>query len=159
MGFAMKKRIYLGHDIPGYQQRLSKTIARYGFPKDLHGHRRRDLDFEAWDRLGYMQPSGAMYWKCYLYAALQTAELDLRDDLHTITILDKRWHFGERLWDFAPGKIKYRVQRSFCGLNYLVMIEFEVFRNVRYLQPRPDRKIERVRDQGRLITPHVQGFM
>jgi hypothetical protein len=99
-----------------------------------------------------------MYWQCYLFAALQAAGIDQRFDLSTITILDKRWHFGERKWDFSPGRIKYRVQQALKGLSYLVMIEFEVFRNVRCLQPLPRNKVKLFRDQGRLIAPHVQGL-
>lgn len=149
----------MGHDIPGYHQRLSKAIARYGFPKGIHGHWRRDPDFQAWDTLGYVQPSGAMYWQCYFYAALQAAGVDHRADLSTITILDKRWHFGERHWDLSPRKIEYQVRRALKGLSYLVMIEFEIYRNVRYLAPPSPGSVARHADHGRLIAPHIQGFI
>jgi len=82
-----------------------------------------------------------MYWQCYLFAALQAAGIDQRPDLSTITILDKRWHFGERHWNFAPGKMVYQVRRALKGLNYLVVIEFEIFRNVRYLGPPPSGSV------------------
>src|SRR5580700_8287921 len=98
-----QKRIYLGYDIPAYHARLCKTIRRYGLPRGAPRAWLRDPDFQAWDYLGYMQPSGAMYWQCYLYAALQAAGIDQRLDLSTITILDQRWHFGERAWNFSPG--------------------------------------------------------
>jgi hypothetical protein len=155
----MSRPIYLGHDIPGYHERLCKAISRFGLPTGAPRAWLRDPDFQAWDQLGYMQPSGAMYWQCYLYAALQAAGIDQRLDLSTITILDQRWHFGERKWNFSPGKIKYRVQESLKGLNYIVMIEFQVFRNVRCLQPLPRNKVKLFRDQGRLIAPHVQGLI
>jgi hypothetical protein len=155
----MTKSIYLGYDIPAYHERLRRAIARYGLPAGAPRAWLRDPDFQAWDYLGYMQPSGAMYWQCYLYPALQAAGIDQRADLSTITILDKRWHFGERHWDFSPGKVKHRVQQALKGLNYLVMIEFEVFRNVRYLQSLPRNKVKLFRAQGRLIAPHVQGLV
>jgi hypothetical protein len=158
MGAAMTKPVYLGFDIPEYQERLRKAISRYGLPHTAPRAWLRDPDFQAWDSLGYMQPSGVMYWQCYLFAALQAAGIDQRFDLSTITILDKRWHFGERKWDFSPGSIKYRVQQALKALSYLVMIEFEIFRNVRCLQPLPRNKVKLFRDQGRLIAPHVQGL-
>src|ERR1700732_147836 len=155
----MNRPIYLGHDIPGYHERLCKAISRFGLPTGAPHAWLCDPDFQAWDQLGYLQPSGAMYWQRYLYAALQAAGIDQRLDLSTITILDQRWHFGEWKWDFSPGKIKYRVQQSLKGLNYIVMIEIQVFRNVRCLQPLPRNKVKLYRDQGRLIAPHVQGLI
>jgi hypothetical protein len=131
------KRIYPGYDIPGYHERLSKSIRRYGLPRGAPRAWLRDVDFQAWNYLGCMQPSGAMYWQCYLFAALQAAAIDQCPDLSTITILDQLWHFGERNWNFAPAKIEYQVRRALKGLNYIVAIEFETFRNVRYLGPPP----------------------
>jgi hypothetical protein len=140
MGIAMPtKRIYPGYDIPGYHERLSKSIKRYGLPRRAPRAWLHDVDFQAWDYLSYMQPSGAMYWQCYLFAALQVVGIDQRPELSTITILDQRWHFGERKWNFAPGKIEYQVRRALKGLNYIVAIEFEIFRNVRYLGVRRDK--------------------
>ncbi len=153
------KSIYPGYDIPSYHQRLSKGISRYGLPTGAPRAWLRDPDFRAWDYLGYLQPSGAMYWQCYLFAALQAAGIDQRPDLSTITILDKRWHFGERHWNFAPGKMVYQVRRALKGLNYLVVIEFEIFRNVRYLGPPPSGSVAAHTDHGRLITPHFQGLI
>jgi hypothetical protein len=153
------KRIYPGYDIPGYHERLSKAIKRYGLPRGAPHAWLRDVDFQAWDYLGYMQPSGAMYWQCYLFAALQAAGIDQRLDLSTITILDQRWHFGERNWNFAPGKIEYQVRRALKGLNYIVAIEFETFRNVRYLGPAPPGSLAAHQDQGRTIAPHIQGLI
>jgi hypothetical protein len=100
-----------------------------------------------------------MYWQCYLYAALQAAAIDQRADLSTITILDKRWHFGERHWNFAPGKMVYQVRRALKGLNYLVVIEFEIFRNVRHLASPPLGSVAAHADHGRLIAPHIQGLI
>jgi hypothetical protein len=138
---------------------LRKAISRYGLPPGAPRAWLRDPDFQAWSSLGYMQPSGGIYWQCYLYAALQAAGIDQRFDLSTITILDKRWHFGDRDWNFAPGKIEYQVRRALKGLNYLVMIEFEVFRNVRHLAaPRPG-SLAAHEDQGRVIAPHIQGLI
>lgn len=153
------KRIYPGYDIPGYQERLRNAISRHGLPSGAPRVWLRDPDFRAWDYLWYMQPSGAMYWQCYLYAALQAAGIDDRPDLSTITIIDRRWHFGERNWNFAPGKIEYQVRRALKGLNYLVMIEFEIYRNVRHLEPLPPGSVVPHHDHGRLITPHIQGLI
>jgi hypothetical protein len=153
------KPIYLGFDIPGYHERLCKTIRRYGLPRGAPRAWLRDPDFQAWNYLGYMQPSGAMYWQCYLYAALQAAGIDQRLDLSTITILDQRWHFGGRAWNFAPTKIEYQVRRALKGLNYLVGIEFEVFRNVKYLGPPPLGSVASHQELGCTIAPHIQGFI
>ena len=153
------KSIYPGYDIPSYHQRLAKAISRYGLPQGASRAWLRDPDFRVWDYLGYMQPSGAMYWQCYLYAALQAGGIDQQPDLSTITILDKRWHFGERQWNFAPGKMVYQVRRALKGLNYLVVIEFEIFRNVRYLGPPSPKSVAAHADHGRLITPHFQGLI
>ena len=153
------KRIYPGYDIPGYRERLYKSIKRYGLPRGAPRAWLRDVDFQAFDYLGYMQPSGAMYWQCYLFAALQAAGIDQRVDLSTITILDQRWHFGERNWNFAPRKIEYQVRRALKGLNFIVAIEFETFRNVRYLGPAPPGSVAAHEDHGRLITPHIQGLI
>src|SRR5258705_452069 len=90
------RRSYLGHDIPGYTERLLKAISRYGLPPGASRAWFRDPDFQAWNSLGYMQPSGSIYWQTYLYAALQAAGVDQHRELSTITILDERWHFGER---------------------------------------------------------------
>jgi hypothetical protein len=153
------KLSYLGHDIPGYTERLRKAISRYGLPSGAPRAWLRDPDFQACGYLGYMQPSGSIYWQCYLYTALQAADIDLHLNLSTITILDKYWHFGERNWNFAPGKIEYQVRRALKGLNYIVMIEFEVFRNVRYLGSPLLESVAAHQDHGRLITPHIQGFV
>ena len=153
------KSIYFGYDIPGYHKRLYKVIARYGLPTEAPRAWLRDPDFHAWDYLGYMQRSGAMYWQCYLYAALQAAALDQRPDLSTITILDKRWHFGERHWNFSPGKIEYQVRRALKGLKYIVVIEFEIFRNIRYLGPPPPGSVAANQDHGRTLAPHIQGLI
>ena len=45
------------------------------------------------------------------------------------------------------------------GLNYLVIIEFEIYRNFRYLEPLPAGSVVPHVDQGRLIAPHIQGFI
>jgi hypothetical protein len=100
-----------------------------------------------------------MYWQCYLFAALQTAGIDQRLDLSTITILEQRWHFGERHWNFTPEKILYQVRRALTGLNYLVTIEFEIFRNVRYRGAPTPGSVSSYADHGRLITPHLQGLI
>jgi hypothetical protein len=153
------KPIYLGFDIPEYNERLRKAISRYGLPRGAPRAWLRDPDFEAWGSLGYMQPSGAMYWQCYLKAALQAAVIADRPDLSTITILDERWHFGERHWDFFPKKIEYQVRRALLGLNYLVVIEFEIFPNVRYQAPPPPGSVAAHEDQGCVTAPHIQGFI
>lgn len=155
----MHRLVYLGHDIPDYTERLRKAIRRYDLPPGAPRIWRNDPDFRAWDYLSYIQPSGAMYWQCYLYAALRAAEIDGDFNLWTITILDQRWHFGERHWNFAPGKIEYQVRRALKGLNYLVVIEFETFRNVRHLAPLPLGSIVPHVDHGRLIAPHIQGLV
>jgi hypothetical protein len=154
-----QKPIYLGYDIPGYHERLCKTLRRYGLPRGAPRAWLRDPDFQAWDYLGYMQPSGAMYWQCYLYAALQAAGIDQRLDLSTITILDERWHFGARHWHFAPGKMVHQIRRALKGLNYLVTIEFEIFRNVKYLGPPPLGSVASHQELGCTIAPHIQGFI
>jgi len=155
----MTKPVYLGYDIPAYHERLRKAISRYGLPTAAPRAWLRHPDFQAWNYLGYMQPSGAMYWQCYLFAALQAAGIDQRPDLSTITILDHRWHFGECLWNFAPRKIEYQVRRALLGLNYIVVIEFEIFRNVRYFGPPPPGSVAAHQDYGRTIAPHIQGLI
>jgi hypothetical protein len=155
----MKPRIYFGHDVPGYSEKLQKAIARYGLPRGAPHFWLRDPDFQAPDCLGYMQPSGAIYWQCYLYEALRQARTDECPDLSAITIIDKRWHFGHRHWNFAPGKIEHRVRRALKGLNYIVAIEFEVFRNVRYLAEPAPRSLAAHKDEGITIAPHIQGLL
>jgi hypothetical protein len=154
-----QRPIYLGHDVPGYDPQLVKAISRYGLTRGAPWRWQTAPDFAAWDQLGYMQPSGGIYWQSYLYTELQAAGIDQCLDLSTITILEQRWHFGERNWRFAPGKIEYQVRRALKGLNYIVMIEFEVFRNVRYLEPLPPGGLLPHLDQGRVIAPHIQGLI
>ena len=175
------KSVYQGYDVEWYADKLDRAIARYGLPQGIGVHRTwlRDLDYRVRDLLGYMQPSASLWWQCYLYHALTASDVIDRPDIFTITILDKRWHFGERRWNFAPGKIEYQVRRGLKGLNYLVMIEFEVFGNLRYFEPLPSTgnawQLEpggvipphlqwlmsehRQRDEGRLIAPHIQGLL
>jgi hypothetical protein len=155
----INKRVYSGYDIPAYHARLSKAMSRYGVPRGAPRVWLRDPDYQVMDHLRYVQPSAAMYWQCYLFAALQDAGVDQHPDLSTITILDKRWHFGERNWNFAPRKIEYQVRRALKGLDYLVVIEFETYRNVRYLEPLPSGSVLGHHDHGRLITPHLQGLI
>lgn len=123
-------RKFLGFDIPAYRDRLQRAVARYGRPKDALVLWLNDSDEHACDHLRYMEPSAGLCWQCYLYNALLELGINQRPDLATITILDQRWHFGERHWNFQPGKIEYQVRRALKGLNYLVMIEFEIYRNV-----------------------------
>jgi hypothetical protein len=106
-----------------------------------------------------MQPSSGPYWQCYLREALLQSGIPDRKDLATITVLDERWHFGEKNWDFAPGKIEYQLRRALKGLNYIVMIEFEVYRNVRYLGPPLPGSVATHHDYGRVIAPHIQGLI
>jgi hypothetical protein len=153
------KPIYRGFDIPGYNERLRKAISRYGLPRGASHAWLRDPDFEASGPLGYMQPSGAMYWQCYLIKALQAAGIDQRSDLSTITILDERWHFGEHDWNFSPTKIEYQVRRALKGLNYIVVIELEIFSNVRYHGPPQPGSAAAHEDQGCVIAPHIQGLI
>lgn len=119
----------------------------------------RDLDYRVLESLGYMQPSAALYWQFYLYHALTAGGVIDRPDIFTITVLDHRWHFGEHRWQFAPGKIEYQVRRALKGLNYLVMIEFEVFGNLRHRDEWIQDGEDYVHDRGRLITPHIQGLL
>ena len=79
------RRSYLGHDIPGYAEQLLKAISRYGLPPGASRAWFRDPDFQVWNSLGYMQPSGSIYWQTYLYAALQAAGVDQHHELSTIT--------------------------------------------------------------------------
>lgn len=153
------KRSYLGYDIPSYRERLEKAIFRYGRPPDMTPGWATDIDKDSWDYLGYMQPSAAMYWQCYLKAALETTDTDFLHDLHMITIIDKRWHFGKREWRFAQKRMEYQLRRALKGLNYLVIIEFEVFRNVRHLNKLPAGSVAAHEDHGCVIAPHFQGFI
>jgi hypothetical protein len=153
-------RVYEGFDVREYEDKLSRAIRRYGLPPTARQWWARDLNQRVWDFLGYMQPAAAQYWQAYLYNALLASDsVDATQDAWTITILDRRWHFGERLWNFAPGKIEYQTRRALKGLNYIVMIEFELFGNVHYLEELGDDKVARHRNQGRLIAPHIQGLI
>ena len=153
-----QQRRYLGYDLPEYRARLEKTISRYGLPTDKRSWA-RDIDYRAWDHLWYMQPSSALWWQCYLQQAITDASLPGRPDLATITVLDHRWHFGEKHWDFNPGKIEYQVRRALKGLNYLVLIEFEIFRNDQYLGPPLPGSVASHSSHGRVIAPHIQGII
>lgn len=150
---------YPGHDIRFYKNKLESAIARYGFPTGARRSCIRDLDHRVADFLGYMQPSAPLHWQAYLYRALLAEDVFDRSDIYTITIIDQRWHFGERQWDFQPGKIEYQVRRALKGLNYLAMIEFQVFGNVHHTQQLVIDSVEQVRDFGRVIAPHVQGLL
>ena len=152
-------KVYPGHDVEFYQDRLAKTIRRYGMPTAAPRYWRRDLDYLAWDALGYMQPRAALFWQQHLYRALVADGVVDRPDIYTITIVDQRWHFGQHDWNFQPAKIEYQVRRALKGLNYLVMVEFQVFSNVRYHQPVVVDGIEQWRDHGRVIAPHIQGLL
>src|SRR5258708_6801106 len=68
--------------------------------------------------------------QCYLYAASQAADIDQRADLFTITLHESALVFWQTALEFHAGKIIYQVRRALEGLNYLVTIEFEIFRNV-----------------------------
>src|SRR4051794_3071324 len=153
--------VYKGFDVRAYKGKLRDALVRYGLPKAIGVYRSwlRDPDYRALDRLGYMQPSAARHWQSYLFDALIAGNVIDRPDIWTITILDKSWHFGERSWNFAPKKIEYKVRRALKGLNYLVMIELEVFGNVRYLENVVSGKLLHVRNQGRTIAPHIQGLV
>jgi hypothetical protein len=150
---------FLGYDIPAYSDRLLKAIHRYGVPLGCHFRWPDCLDYCAWDYLGYMQPSSGLWWQCYLQEAIKNFGLSEWEDLGTLTILDDRWHFGERDWNFRPGKIEYQVRRALKGLNYVVMIEFEIFRNVPYFGPPSPESVASHTDSGRLIAPHIQGLI
>jgi hypothetical protein len=150
---------YPGHDVRFYKDKLDAAIARYGFPNGAPRSYIRDFDFLVADCLGYMQPSAPLYWQAYLYHALLAQDVFDRPDIYTITIIDQRWHFGEREWNFQPGKIEYQLRRALKGLNYLVMLEFQVFGNVRHTQQLVIDGVEQVRDHGRVIAPHVQGLL
>ena len=150
---------YAGHHVRFYEHKLQTAIARYGLPSGLLSFQVTNLDLRVADVLGYMQPSAALYWQAYLYYALLNADVFDRSDIFTLTIIDKNWHFGERQWNFQPGKIEYQVRRALKGLNYLVMIEFQAFGNVRHTQQLVIDGVEQVRDFGRVIAPHVQGLL
>jgi hypothetical protein len=152
------KRVYSGYDVRTYHEKLVKTIARYGLPKGAPHAWLRDPDFRASDHLYCIQPSAGIYWQCYLYAALQAAGIDHQAGLSTITLLDERWHFGAKNWKFSPTKMEYQVRRALKGLNYIVVIEFEIFRNVSYLGP-PQSGSVVASDQGCTIAPHFQGLI
>ena len=51
------------------------------------------------------------------------------------------------------------MRRALKGLNYLVVIEFQVFGNQRFLEELPATEIASHRDQGRTIAPHIQGLI
>ena len=150
--------IYPGYDVCAYKRILERAILNYdlpcGAPRSLYG----DLDYRVLDFLGYMQPAAGVYWQTYLYHSLVDGGVYRRSDIYPTTIIDNDWHFGERQWDFSPGKIQHQVRRAFKGLNYLVMIEFAIFGNVRY-HKEINAGASRIRDQGRLIAPHVQGLI
>lgn len=150
--------VYEGFKVQEYEDKLYRAIRRYGLPPTASGWWARDLNRRVQNFLGYMQPIAAQYWQAYIYHALLAGAVDGTQDVWAITVLDRNWHFGERLWKFAPGKIEYQVRRAFKGLNYLVMIEFEVFGNVHHLDEIRD-PVVRHRDQGRLIAPHIQGLI
>jgi len=145
--------------VPRYDERLYKAIRRYGLPPRAPRAWRDEPDFQAWDRLGHMQPSGGIYWQCYLHEALLEAGIDQCQDLSTITILDKRWHFGRDHWNFAPGRIEYQVRRGLKGQNYIVVIEFEVFRNVRHHADPAPGSLAAYADHGITIAPHIQSLV
>ena len=136
-----------------------RSIARYGLPQGAYRWWLRDLNYRIRDLLGYMQPSAALYWQYYLYHALTAGDVIDRPDIFAITVLDHHWHFGEYQWNLAPGKIEYQVRRALKRLHYLVMIEFEVFGNLRYRDEWIQDGEDYVHDRGRLITPHIQGLL
>lgn len=164
--------VYEGFDVRRYQDILDRAIARYGYPPKGFRRWKRDLNYEARDWLGYMQPVAPLYWQIYLYNALVASNAVDRPDIGAITILDKRWHFGERFWEFSPTKIERQVRRGLVGLNYIVMIEFEVFGNIHYVENIETKRVEfelygsfrddtldQGFDYGRVIAPHVQGLV
>src|SRR4051794_4097828 len=129
MGVRTMNSVYPGSNVREHEELLSRAIARHGLPHGANRKWARDLNYRASDYLGYMQPVAPLYWQTYLYHALMASDAVDRPDIWAITILDWRWHFGELQWKFAPTKIEYQVRRALTGLNYLVMIEFEVFGN------------------------------
>jgi hypothetical protein len=154
------RSVYDGFDVAAYDEKIKRAINRYGLPTGAYRSWMRDLDYRVSDLLGYMQPSAPLHWQFYLHHALTAGGVIDRDDIYTITILDQRWHFGEYKWGFAPEKIKYQVRRALKGLNYLVMIEFQVFGNLRYREEWTDEQGFNVDvEYGRVIAPHIQGLL
>jgi hypothetical protein len=92
-----------------------------------------------------MNPYSRHLWRDLIDLALK--ECDAPDDLLVTTIFDERWHFDDTLWNFDQVQIKQQVRNALVGESFLFHIEFAVFRNVRGPLG------------GRLIAPHIQGFM
>jgi hypothetical protein len=157
-GFLMPNA-YEGFDVRQYQEILDRTLHRYGLPPGAYRSWRSNLNYRVFDLLGYMQPVAPLYWQNYIYNALMDSGAVDRPDTYMLTLIDKRWHFGEREWAFSPTKIEHQVRRALSGLNYIVMIEFEVFGNVRHLEDAPPGDLVRQIDRGRVIAPHVQGLI
>lgn len=148
-----------GFKVREYKDKLENALTWYGVPRRALNMRARGLDYRVTDMLGYMQPSASVYWQHYLYHALTEGAVIDRDDIRPITILDHRWHFGEHQWNFNPRKIEYQVRRALKGLNYLVIIEFEVFGNLQYREEWFEDGLQETCPHGRLITPHIQGLL
>jgi hypothetical protein len=153
------KSTYQGFDVSAYEDKLLRATTRYRWPRGANNVRRDHFRYKARKLRSCMQPIAAQYWQIYLYRALMESDAVDRPDLFTITLLDKRWHFGELDWQFARGKIEYEVRRALKGLNYLTLIEFQVFGNHRFLEELPATEIASHRDCGRTIAPHIQGLI
>jgi hypothetical protein len=153
------RTVYHGHDVAQYKDKLERAIYRYGHPRGTYRPFSYGLDDHVDDKLGYMQPSAALYWQKYLHEALVAHDVYDRGDIWAMTILDRRWHFGEHHWRFEPRRIEHQVRRALKGLNYLVMTEFEVFGNLHQFEQLPQRSINEQVNHGRIIAPHIQGLI
>jgi hypothetical protein len=154
------KPIYKGFSTAAYTERLEAAIQRYGLPfgaEWLRGNSpMNNINGDMpWASLSYMQPEAAVYWHNYLNEAMLDAGIYRRTDLRTITILHAPWHFGSRQWRFDLHAIKRYVRRALRGTNYIVMIEFEIYRNLYYWRQEQQQSYP----EGKLICPHVQGII
>ncbi|HVH74289.1 MAG TPA: hypothetical protein VM755_05175 [Stellaceae bacterium] len=104
-----------------------------------------------------MQPDAAILWRNYLVYAC-SGRLSKVVDFRTLTILDTNWHFGERNWQFNLNKVKHKTRKSLKGLNYIVIVDFDIYRNYHYKIP-VSGPLFRERDFGRLIAPHIHGII
>jgi hypothetical protein len=152
-------RSYPGFSPFDYTWRLTNAINKYGLPASLPIEWEYDINNEAFYYLKYMQPDSALIWIRYLSTAMKLYRLDQRKDLATLTIIDKRWHFGEEWWNFSAQFIKNEIQRIFLNLNYILLIEFGVYRNYHHHTQLGPHSLIQDLDEGRLIAPHAQGVI
>jgi hypothetical protein len=140
----------LKRDQDQHHDALERAIYKYGPKRDLRQERKlrealTPISHSEKHQLAYMNPYARSVWQNYLLNAIGDGSISA--PLYMTTIIDQDWNFSDQDWLLEIDRMKQQVRNRFQGPNYIFMIEFAVFRNVRPTL-----------GKGRVIAPHIQGF-